>query len=106
MNKADSMKKRSRMVPYLQVVRDNTPPDFTPPRPEGVSERDWLVFLHMDDILANRYDYWFLHGGPCLSDAALKAQGLIPTDWSLHDEHDALIHRFDAEHDPITDSTL
>jgi hypothetical protein len=90
------MKKSRINAPYLQVVQGNTPPDFTPPRPDGVSERDWLVFLHIDDILANLYDYWFLHGGPCLSDASLKSQGLIPADWSLHDEHDAFIHLFDA----------
>ncbi len=79
----------TRHVPYLKVVpMDGTPPDFTPPRPDGVSERDWLIFLHGPDIRTGRYDYWFTHGGPFISDAELKAQGLIPADWTLRHDHE------------------
>lgn len=78
------MSKSKLTVPYLQVVLpDGTPPDFTSPRPAGVSERDWLIFLHAHDVMMNRYDYWLTHGGPFVPDAELKAQGRIPQDWTM-----------------------
>jgi hypothetical protein len=86
------MKKLHRTVPYLQVVtQDGTAPDLTPPRPAGVSERDWLIFLHGPDIRAGRYDYWLCYGGPFVPDAVLKAQGCIPPDWTFHPHRDRVI---------------
>lgn len=96
------MSKSKHAVSYLQVVHGNMAPDFTPPRPDGVSESDWFIFLHADEITQGVYDYWLLHSGLCLSDAELKAQGLIPTDWCVID--DPLFIRRHAV-GPITDST-
>ena len=93
-------------IPYLQVVQGNTPPDFNPPRPAGISERDWFIFLHGEEIRAGAYDYWVLHGGSCMSDKTLKAQGLIPQDWAFRDGRQTLIRPLDAEPlVPTTDST-
>lgn len=75
--------KRASSVPYLQVVpQDGTIPDFTPPCPPTVDPTDWQVLWHSDAIHAGEYDYWCAHGGPFVSDAALKAQGVLPPDWN------------------------
>ena len=95
------MKKSRVNAPYLQVVHGNTAPDFTPPCPPGISQYDWLMLWHPEEINAGLYDYWLLHEGPFIPDATLKAQGLIPADWCMaHDE--AFIHRDD---DPLVPTT-
>lgn len=104
LNKAGSMKKRSRMVPYLQVVHGNTPPDFTPPCPPGLSPSDWLAFLHFEEIQDGLYDYWVRHNGLFLPDATLKAQGLIPANWDMSSD-DAFNRQHDAPLVPTIDST-
>lgn len=80
------MKKSRINAPYLQVVHGNTTPDFTPPCPPGVAETAWQVLWHGDDLLDGHYDWFVAHGGPFVSDAALKAQGKIPADWDLTKE--------------------
>ncbi len=71
--------------PYLQVVTSPEaliadPPRNTSPVP-GVSDEEWVLFEHSEEIHAGYYEYWFTRGGPFLPDAELKARGLIPPDW-------------------------
>ena len=80
------MHKHSLMPSYLRVVTDSDvltadPPRAVSPLP-GVSDDHWLIFTHGDAIRAGAYDYWLLHRGPFLSDAELKAEGLIAADWT------------------------
>lgn len=73
-------------APYLKVVTTATdlhidPPRNTSPVP-GVSDEEWEIFEHSEEIHAGYYEYWFIRGGPFLPDAELKARGLVPADWA------------------------
>ena len=73
------MKKLSMTIPYLKVVpTDGTPPDFTSPRPAGVSELDWQIFLHGDEILDGKYSYWVRCGGPFIPNDQVAPEKLDP----------------------------
>ncbi len=57
------MSKSGLTVPYLQVVRGTSPPDFTPRCPPHVDRILWQQFLAIDGILDGKYDQWVQHGG-------------------------------------------
>lgn len=98
---------RHRSISYLQVVpADGSPPDFTPPCPPTVDPNDWQAVCHGEDIFAGKYDYWCAHGGPFVSDAALKAQGLLAPDWSRVVEITQSLFGSPATPQPPADSTV
>lgn len=92
-------------IPYLKVVPNGgSPPDFTPPCPPTADPDDWQALWHGDEIRAGQYDWWVMHGGPFVSDTALKAQGRIPADWTITTE---IRHARSVDAPaPTTDSTV
>jgi len=78
--------RKKSTVSYLRVVTSwdqlvaDPPRQFSPV--SGITDDEWLVLVHCEEILAGRYNYWLRHRGPFLSDAELKARGWIPADWS------------------------
>ncbi len=101
------MRHKSRPA-YVTVVTTREALDHDPPRAvsplRGISDDDWQSLFHTEAIWAGEYDWYVRHGGAFLPDAALKAQGRIPADWSAVAEiREARLQRLRERHegDPL-----